>query len=215
MKPAVIVHTCDKYSYILPEFLEAYKKFNLHKLLTTYITTEEKTFSDNDVINIVTGNGEWSDRLNIACKQIPNEDIMLMQEDFIIQNINLNVINAAFNFHKQFQSHITKLGAFYEFKVYNTGLYCYDLKYPVWIQENSPYMMSHQPIAFFNKSFLMETLKTPYSAWEHECRITEKINNNDYGNIRIYNIGQIHYPNRSDIIDIYHAIRKGQYVKKS
>lgn len=212
MNTALIIHSCDKYNYILPEFFEKFNQFkpDIEKLgIPVWLTTEEKP--SELCANILTGKGEWSTRLKFAINTLPSsvKNIILFQEDFIVKKIDTKSIEYAIEVHDAFDYQITKLASFYEFSLIPKG-YTF-LENPIFQQKGGHYTMSHQPVAIFNKDFLLSTLETPNDPWHHECKVTEEINAGKYGEVNICTIGKIYNPNKSDIIDIHHAIRKGEH----
>ena len=217
-KPAVIIHTCDKSPYIdiWDRFVEAFEYYFPFELeWPIYWVNEEINFGWGHAKQIKTGKGEWSDRLKIALNQIPEEHILYLQEDFIIQNINKSLLVQAYDIHSR-ENDITKLANNYEFttrKINNKFVDDGIIKLPIVYQNTGLYLMSHQPVAFFNKQFLLSTLEKSYGPSEHEMDISKQI---DYEKSRmipyIMCIGNVYYPNKSDIITIHHAIRKGQFI---
>lgn len=218
-KPAIIVHTCDKkpYSDIWDTFTSAFvRHFPIDLNWPTYFVNEELDYHMYSAKQIKTGKGEWSDRLKIALNQIPEEHILYFQEDFIIEYVSKELLQQAYEIHHR-ENDITKLANNYEFttirihnKFINDGLQ----KLPLWHQDTGLYLMSHQPVAFFNKKFLLSTLDKSYGPSEHEMDISKQINYQKSKIIPyIICIGNVYYPvNKSDIITIRHAIRKGQFI---
>lgn len=217
MTTAIVIHSCDKYHFVLDEFFKYFGFYMDHfkrLSLPVYLTTEELDYEYDGVTLIKTGTDEWSTRLAVALRQIEARNIILIQEDFFFTGIHPNAIDFAIKFHNTFDADITKLGSFYEFSLTQTPVFlgCKE-EFPIYEQKGGDYIMSHQPVGIFNKTFLMDTLQIPYDPWHHEIRVSEEIKDGKYGEVKVFTIGKIYSPtNKSDIMTSHHAIRKGQYI---
>ena len=212
-KPAVVIHSCDKYSWILPEFFSHFNKhFPFELGWPVYFCNEEADILTT-AKHIKAGTGSWSVRLKYILEMIEEKDILYIQEDFFLQYCNVEWLQKAADLHMRHKSNITKLGSNYEFTL--TGPFM-DIEFgphasaelPIYIQESGLYMMSHQPVAIFNKEFLLSTLTEDCGPSEHEINTSKKMQ----GMIKPpICIGQVFCPNKSQIFTIHHAIYKGIY----
>ena len=215
MSTCVILHSCDKYHYILDEFFEHFEEHFPYKDFTVYHITETKRYNRPYTHNISIESGSWSERFTLALKEIPEDNFVYLQEDMIILNVDGPAVMGCVALHEmnlKNNFYITKMGAFHDFRLSCTDYYLLD-KYPVWIQVEGSYVMSHQPPAIFNKEFFAQTLQREHDVWTHECEVSDEINAEKYGQVNVFCVGNVFYPvNKSEIITSHHAIRKGVYV---
>lgn len=209
MKPAIVIHSCDKYNYILGDFFKHFKKWPEFYNYNIYLTTEKLPYQENNVVNIMTGDFSWSKRLAIALEQICETDFILFQEDFFVTYFDPLFLEKAILLHHKYDCDITKLASFHEFNL--TEIHDSVENLPVYEQRGGTYIMSHQPPAIFKKQFMLKTLYEALDPWQHECQISDEIKADKYGDVRVLTVGNIHRPNKSEIITIHHAMRKGQY----
>lgn len=216
MKTCVILHSCDKYHYILDEFFDHLEEHFPIDQFTIFHITETLPYNRPYTHNIVANHSSWSDRFIIALNQIPFNNFLYLQEDMILTYVDQDAVMACVKLHEinyEHNGYITKIGCFHDFNVQNTGYVLLE-KYPVWIQTDKPYIMSHQPPAIFSKYFFLRTLYREHNVWTHECEVTDEIVQGMYGPVLVLCVGNMYAPvNKSDIMTSHHAIRKGQYVK--
>jgi hypothetical protein len=201
---AVFVMACDKYEFIYKPFFYFAKK-NLP--LPFYFFTEGISGKDYTPI----GDLAWNERLD-CCLQLLNSysDILFLQEDFLIKNVNMPALEAAYDFHKKKKAQITKLGNNYEFNCSPIGKSIYGLS--VYLQNFADeYLLSHQPVAIYNREFLLQTIseKTDNASmheWVGSNIMREK------GFNKVFCIGPKFNPNKSLIFEIEHAIRGGKLL---
>lgn len=211
MNTCVVINSCDKYEFILDEFFSHLEANFPYQYFDIYHITENSSYSKPYTHTIITNESCWKRRFMAGLGEIKSDNFIYLQEDFLVLNSQHDVIVNAINMHESISELvITKLGTNSEFQVDFTG-YCLN-NHPIFCQFTGDYLMSHQPVAIFDKEFFIDTLKDIDNPWSHECDISKKIDNLDYGIKEIWCIGQIYKPNRSDIIRIHHAIRKGIYV---
>lgn len=214
MSACVILHSCEKYHFILDEFFEHFEEHFPYKEFTVYHITEKLPYTKPYTQNIVLNDDSWRDRFVKALEQIPHDNFLYLQEDMIILHVDAPTILGAIPIHESnavFGCVITKLGAFHDFTLQPT---VYKLnQHPIFIQSSGPYVMSHQPPAIFNKHFFLKTLYREHNVWTHECEVSDEMNMGKYGRAFALCIGNVFYPvNKSEIITSHHAIRKGIYV---
>lgn len=216
MSTCVILHSCDKYHYILDEFFEHFEEHFPYMDFTFYHITETQPYVKPYSHNIVANDKSWSKRFKLTLKEIPEDNFIYLQEDMIIFNVDGPAVMGCVVLHEaniENDFYITKMGAFHDFRLSDTH-YQLAYKYPVWLQVDGPYVMSHQPPAIFNKEFFLSTLEREHDVWTHECEVTDEIKDGKYGTVNVLCVGNLFYPvNKSEIITSHHAIRKGTYVK--
>lgn len=207
MSYQIFVCACDRYAWIYPDFIRL-AAANLPEQYVFY--TEE--YIDDHIYNILpVGRGLWYERMLRCLNRLTARDVIYLQEDFLIKSVNMHLLEEAYWFHKKKNAHITKLGNNYEFKTH---------KYPARIDEhqiyiqdiNDEYLMSHQPVAIFNREFLISTLSelTP-DASTHEIKGSQIMRERGQG--KVFCVGEANWPkNYSDIFHIEHAIRKGEVL---
>jgi hypothetical protein len=215
MTTCVIIHSCDKYHYILDEFFEHLETHFPISAFTIFHITETLQYEKPYTHNIVANDTSWSNRFVIALNQIPFDNFLYLQEDMILTNVDKDILPLVVNLHEINQEHkcmITKCGTFHDFKLQPTNMILNNT-YPIFIQADGDYIMSHQPPAIFNKTFFLRTLYREHNVWTHECEVTTEIKKGQYGELFALCIGNIFRPiNKSEIITSHHAIRKGIYV---
>lgn len=209
MSLGIIIHTCDNYSFIWDKFIQHFNNHQFTNHYPVYFCNEVQSVSFTGIQQIKTEIGSWSDRLKIALNVIKEENILYLQEDFIIDLVNHIILKKCINFHTLLDNDITKLGSFVEFTLKEKPLDIDGL--PIYYQKpSSKYIMSHQPPAIFKKSFLLSTLNESMSPWEHECGISDKINRGEI-NCKSFCVGHIQN-NCGEIIQYRHALRGGKYI---
>lgn len=184
---------CTKYKWILPDFI---------KLAQANLPLP---------IDIHVGDERWDIRMRGILEGYTCRDVIYLQEDFLITQADMNSIERAYKLHVDKNAIITKLGNNYEFQ---TAYYPAHINgHPVkWQTRFSQYLMSHQPVAIFNREFLLSTIsEETYNASIHEIKVSDWLKGD---NRKIFCVGEGHYPkNYSDILTFEHAIRKGKVLR--
>src|SRR3990172_4480560 len=175
MKPAILIHTFDGYKWCWPYFYHCFKQHCAPLFQwPIYFCNETETVTFKGMKQIKTGHGAWSTRLQHALDHIPERDIIYMQEDFLITHCNIEALVSAYNIHLSEECNITKLATNHEFFVRLLGMNVID-GLPLYKQPTkSPYIMSHQPIAIFQRTWLSSTLSEPMDASQHELQWSQK-----------------------------------------
>lgn len=211
---SILIHTCDDYSWTWPIFFSCLNKHWDYRWPTFFAAEKEYCYLNKGAY-IYTGKHEWSERLKIALEYIETDHIIYLQEDFWTLKIEYNYLEAAVDFHINQGAHITKLGTNYEFtydKISMMG------RLPVHKQKiGSPYVMSHQPIAIFDKEYLLKAIdmyNKPCGPSEFEEGVTRLINSGRL-HTSAYCIGPMHMPNQSNIWTIEHGVRKGELIPEA
>ncbi|NBQ16747.1 hypothetical protein EBU24_00325 [bacterium] len=201
MDLALLVHACDKYSFVFERFLKSFDNFNLN--IPCYFSTESTEIKNKRFQNININEDIWSTRLKQSLLKIKETNIILIQEDFIINNFNKDLFLDLYKFHNDYNSDITKTGSFKTFSLLKTSIK------NIYAQKHGYYLMSHQPIAIFNKQFLMSTLNEKQNASEHEMYWSERIQEN---NIFCFGKNDFDHQMFNPIFGYKHVISKGKLI---
>lgn len=195
----VIVHTCDKYSWLWEGWYFYFKKnWNWADYPVVFFCNEDSDMPPHwdGLSHIKTGAGAWSDRLDIVLKELEAfEYVLYMQEDFWPK-----VPDA-------FPAVVGDLGGIDVMRVApRCKFYRYDgppNKNPRRVAECSPYIISHTP-AVWNNDFLFESLIPGEAPQQHET----------YGTRRLIESGHEHRVYHM-VKDWYvHACRKGEFTEE-
>jgi hypothetical protein len=173
---ALLVHACDRYELLYKGFQYFFNKYWDFKLpCTYYFATEEKKVDLDGFVNILSGRGEWSDRLRILLEKIPQNYIIYLQEDmwfnaaidaeFFQQLFNLITTNN----WKQVKLHCSSV---YTTKA--TDIYIKGFNVAIIDNKKSGFLMSHQ-ITIWDKQFLISLLKPKEHPWRNERRATKRM----------------------------------------
>jgi hypothetical protein len=198
---AVIIHTCDDYIFCWDGWFHYFKKhWNFKLPFNIYFVNENSNIDFNGIEQIKTGTGEWSDRLKIALKQIPEKNILYLQEDVWLQGpIDIekyyNVFSSLSLDRLQLSPTDSTYTLFSKFKIGDVVLQKF--------ARRSNYLISHQP-SLWKKSFLNDCLDKSESPWENEIDGTKRLRINSQ-NFSIY----------ISIANWYTAVsRRGQLTKE-
>jgi hypothetical protein len=201
MSLALLVHACDKHSFVFERFLNAFEYFNLD--IPCYFSTESSSINNKKFKNININESIWSKRFKLVLNNIQEKNIVLLQEDFIVKYFNKELFLSLYNFHNEQDSDITKTGSFPTFSLKNTSYK------NIYAQNNGHYLMSHQPIAIFKKEFLLSTLDIDQNASQHEMYWSEKIKNKK---IFCYGLNHLEHQMNNEIFAYEHVIRQGKLI---
>lgn len=194
----LLILSCDKYEPCWKPFFILLKKYypNYPK---TYLITETKKCSYCETINIKSS--IWTERFREGLKQIEDNEILIMLDDFFIRkpvdekrinNIKMQDGVACYNFEINYREAAKKL---------NNG---WDIQ-----KNNQIYLTSTQP-SLWRKDYLLSFLNKNMTPWEFETQIINSpyvffINNQDF----IIDIGYRHQD-----ISIGWGITRGKITKE-
>jgi len=155
---SIVIMSCDSYSDLWQPFFILYNKYfpNKHQ---THLISENK---ECEYCNTIKQQGKWTKRLREGLKQIDSEYILLLLEDFFIQNKvdteriqycldNFNDNIATFNFEKTYSIE-DKETDLKDFKQRN---------------KNGRYKLSCQA-GIWDRNKLIELLRDDLDPWEWE-----------------------------------------------
>ena len=174
----VIIHTCDDYEFCWEGWYRSYQKnWDMNLNVDMFFVNEEKQISYENLIQLKTGKGEWSDRLLFALNRLEYENVLYIQEDvWILKKIDITKYYEDFLFMNmdalRFLNSVTGSSRHYSFE---KGIYSENyLKF----SKDSDYLISHQP-SIWKKKFLIKCLNTGENPWINEIDGTERIRNSD------------------------------------
>lgn len=169
MNLSAIIHTFDKYSWLWPGLFESYKNYwnqDVKLYLGTDIQPSQPVSSQFSTL--LSGEGEWSDRLTKLLVQIPTEYVFYAQEDHWLTKNPPNFAELVdFMDKKQvLRLQISPVNHFYTLqKGENIRFFT----------PNSKYLVSHQP-SIWRKDFLLSCLKQGETPWINEYKGTKRLN---------------------------------------
>lgn len=175
----ILILSCDKYEVCWKPFFKLLDKYYKGHP-ETYLLTETKKCPYSKTINI---QGSWTKRFKEALKQIDDNEILVMLDDFFIRKpVDIDRINKikftddimCYNFELEYREPLIKLKE-------------WDIQ-----KNNQEYLNSCQP-TIWNKKLLIERLNCDMTPQEWETQIINSpyihfINNKDY----IIDIGYRH-----------------------
>lgn len=181
MNLSVLVHTFDGYKHLWPGFADAFKKHWCDKLfLPTYFGTDYPVNEDPLHIGstILSGPGEWSNRLAALLKQIDTDHVLYIQEDMYLTDYpRLEKCMRMVEEKGLLRLQISPINQFYSL----TGS-----ELPLFFHPTSKYLVSHQP-SIWRKDFLLSCLEPGESPWVNEYEGTKRLQKRDIqGKIAIY-----------------------------
>ncbi|MEJ7685091.1 MAG: hypothetical protein WKG06_46050 [Segetibacter sp.] len=175
-KIALLVHSCDRYELLYKGFEFFFSQhWDFSIPCNYYFATEEKRVIINGFQNIQSGKGQWSDRLAVLLKKIPEEFILYFQEDMWL---NKDVSDGFFKqlFELTINNDWTQV-KLHSSKVYKTKasqLFIEGFNIAKLDNGESEYLMSHQ-VTLWNKKFLIEQLYKDEHPWRNERRGTKRL----------------------------------------
>lgn len=173
---ALLVHSCDRYELLYKGFAFFFSKYweaGVH--CNYYFATEEKTVTVPGFTNIRSGKGEWSDRLAVLLKQIPEQYVLYFQEDMWLNKktnaafFNEVIERAVQNDWKQVKLHSSEV-----YKTQPTGLNIEGFTVARLDNAASDFLMSHQ-VTLWNKDFLLAQLPKNEHPWRNERKATARL----------------------------------------
>jgi len=169
----MLVHTCDKYNFCWEGwYLSFLKNWNNEKIKVFFVNEEKNIFYEN-IKQIKTGFGEWSDRLIFALNKINYENILYIQEDMWF-NKKIDINSYFFDFIEYEMDALRLLNGVYgNSRHYQFEDNVYNNKY-LKFHKNSQYLISHQP-SIWKKNFFLENLEIGENPWNNEINGTNRI----------------------------------------
>lgn len=161
---AFVISTCKKYEKVFLKFWEIFFKYEIQERYNVYILSDKKLefYSNCKNVRLCNIDKEWSDRTRIFLKNIKEDYIIHILDDFIIENIDYNKLDKLLEYivtHKEVANIIFENLSSIEDKKITNNLYLRN-----W---NDRYKTSLQ-IGIWKKEVFLQLLKGNYSPWEFE-----------------------------------------------
>jgi len=175
-KVALLVHSCDRYEFLFKgfeSFFFRHWKFDIP--CNYYFATEEKLVDIKGFQNIQSGKGQWTDRLAILLKKIPEKYVLYFQEDmWLTKDVNNRFFKELFvltitNQWKQVKLHSSEV-----YKTLSTDIFIEGFNIARVNIETSGYLMSHQ-VTLWDKNFLLQQLPKGEHPWRNERKGTKRL----------------------------------------
>ncbi|MCJ8208290.1 hypothetical protein MUY27_01130 [Mucilaginibacter sp. RS28] len=174
---ALLVHACDRYSFLYPGFAYFFDRYWDKSIpCNYYFATEELQADIPGFENIRSGKGEWSDRLALLLReQIKERYVIYMQEDMWLSA----TVNAAFfeQLLLLIQQHNWKQVKLTSAEVYKTRPTDWQVEgftISRLDNEQSDYLMSHQ-MTIWDREFLLQQLPKNEHPWRNERKGTKRL----------------------------------------
>jgi len=174
---AILVHTCDRYSFLYPGFSYFFNQnwdFNTH--CQYYFATEEVSVDLPHFVNIKSGRGEWADRLRHLLQNVITEQyVIYLQEDMWLNKpISAAFFNKLFQMVNQQQWKQVKLTSADIYKTHATPYYIEGFNVSLLDNAQSGYLMSHQA-TLWDREFLIAQLHKGEHPWRNERKGTKRL----------------------------------------
>lgn len=173
---ALLVHSCDRYEFLFKGFEYFFAK---HWPFTIpcnyYFATEEKRVNVHGFTNVLSGKGEWSNRLATLLRGIKEEYILYFQEDmWLTKDVNARFFEQLFALAQNNSWQMVKLHSSEVYKTNPTGHSIEGFTVAQLDNTASEYLMSHQ-VTLWNKSFLLQQLPANEHPWRNERKGTKRL----------------------------------------
>ncbi|MVN90701.1 hypothetical protein [Mucilaginibacter aquatilis] len=174
---ALVVHTCDRYSFLFEGFGYFFKKywdFNINCKL--YFATEELDAAVPGFTNIKSGKGEWADRLHYLLTNVVHEEyVIYMQEDMWLNKaVSAQFMNQLFVLANKNHWKQVKLTSSNVYKTHATDVFIEGFQIARLDNSASGYLMSHQ-VTLWEGKFLAEQMRKGEHPWRNERKGTKRL----------------------------------------
>lgn len=173
---ALLVHACDRYSFLYEGFSYFFERFwDFNIPCTYYFATEEIDADINGFTNIKSGKGEWSDRLVKLLKQIPEKHIIYFQEDMWLDKaVDASFFESLFQYIVKNNWQQVKLTSSDVYVTQPTAHVINGFTIAQLDNQASGYLMSHQ-VTIWDKDFLLAQLPKGEHPWRNERKGTKRL----------------------------------------
>jgi len=173
---ALLVHSCDRYEFLFKGFEYFFAKHWPFSIpCNYYFATEEKQVNVQGFTNILSGKGEWTNRLATLLREVKEEYVLYFQEDmWLTKDVNAAFFTQLFQLAKTNNWQQVKL---HSSEVYKTNPTEYSIEgFAVAKLDNaaSEYLMSHQ-VTLWNKNFLLQQLPNNEHPWRNERKGSKRL----------------------------------------
>lgn len=170
---AILIPSCDKYSDVWPYFFKLLDKYwSKVKQHSTYLLSNHSVYPDAHIQTIKVGEEKsWSDNVSFALKQINEQYVLVILEDFLLTDyVDVKSLEQFFCWMKEKDAGYLRLMANPAPKQPLPD--CRSLGE---IEKGADYRTSLQ-VAIWKKSVLEEILLTGESPWEFELKGSSRSN---------------------------------------
>lgn len=174
---ALLVHSCDGYELLYKGFGYFFSaNWNWEIPCQYYFATEEKKAVIQGFTPLLSGKGQWSDRLRYLLEnEISEPYILYFQEDmWLNKKVNRNFFTALFSLAAEKKWKQVKL---HSSEVYHTTPtpYCIEgFAIALLVNQTSGFLMSHQ-VTLWEKNHLLAQLKRGEHPWRNERKGTKRL----------------------------------------
>lgn len=176
-KVALLVHSCDRYSFLYKGFQIFFEKNWDNKTnCSYYFATEESNYAFDKFQNVQSGQGAWADRLALLLhEKIREKYVLYFQEDMWLTSPT-----SAFFFNKLFE--MAEKNNWQQVKLHSSdayitkpgSLFIEGFNIATIDNEQSKFLMSHQ-VTLWNKDFLLAQLQKKEHPWRNERKGTKRL----------------------------------------
>jgi hypothetical protein len=210
---ALLVHSCDRYELLYKgfEFFFA-RSWSFDIPCNYYFATEEKATRINGFNNILSGKGEWSDRLIKLLNMLPEDYVLYFQEDmWLTKPVNPDFLREVFesaikNKWKQVKLHSSEV-----YKTDDTGYNIRGFQVAKLQNQQSDFLMSHQ-VTLWDKNFLLHQLVKGEHPWRNERKGTKRLRKS---NPVIYQIDYFAENGKDQINHNHKTVKRSEYMTVS
>ena len=175
---ALLVHSCDRYEFLFPGFEFFFSKYwNFDIPYRYYFATEEKQVQIKCFENILSGKGEWTERLVVLLNKIPEKYVLYFQEDmWLSEPVNAEFFSGIIDCVRQLDWQQLKLHSSEVYTTIETPYFVEGFNLALLDNQQSDFLMSHQ-VTLWNKEFLLQQLQQPEHPWRNERKGTKRLRN--------------------------------------
>ncbi len=174
---ALLLHSCDRYEFLFKGFEHFFEKhWSFTIPCNYYFATEEKEVTVKGFKNILSGKGEWTNRLAFLLREKIKEDyILYFQEDmWLDKDVNSAFFTELFQQAYQNNWKQVKLHSSEVYKTTATPINIEGFNVAKVNNATSGYLMSHQ-VTLWNKKFLLAQLLKKEHPWRNERKGTKRL----------------------------------------
>jgi len=165
-----IIHTCDKYEFCWDGARYYLQKYWRATEVPIYFCNESKALDWPGFGQILTGSGDWADRLMTILNSVDTDYVFYMQEDMWPQReMTSSIIARAFELIQRWgflSLHVDNGSGAYKLTPVEDDVYRFD--------PDSPYLVSHQPAIWYRK-FLRSCLRPGEGPKTNELMGTKRL----------------------------------------
>lgn len=187
----LVISSSDKYFSLIEGFIYFLEKNFVHNPFVTLFVLEEEKLDSSKYISINNKKSKWSNNLCNALKNIDSKYIILMLDDYWIEDtVDYEALIEILRFALLNDvNHLTQIwqdpeSSFHEISKIENASDSIDF---FSVKNNDKYDYLLQASYIFNREFLIETLRKNETAWEFETNASYRFSEGKYEkNFRFY-----------------------------